>query len=270
MAEVPTRDVLALQLYQEALELDDHISDPNARDSLFQAVRPAPAKRSSETPGSWRAWCLLGEVHLDLYWNDFDHTDSRRDLARTAVEEARRLQPDAPETRVALATYDYYGSRDYERAASRVGGGPTHPAPTTRRPWRAPGRSIVARGRWEEATREWERCAELDPRHLDPIQALAETYAALRRYPDAARTYNRALDISHGNVEIREILALLPFCEQAGLRAVPRAERRHPRRWNRPRWQAARTTGSMVPWPNTTRRQPGRRWRPCPPAAGRT
>ena len=215
MAEVPTRDALAFQLYQQALELDDHVTDPTARASLLQAVSVL-GQALARDPRFVPAWCLLAEVHLDLYWNNFDHTDARRDLARAAVDEAARLQPDASETHVARAAYHYYGRRDYDRALAEL-------APVLRR---EPNNSAALanagavhrrQGRWEDAIREWERCAQVDPRHLDPIQALAEVYAALGRYPDAARAYTRALDISHGNVEIREDLALLPFRERADL-----------------------------------------------------
>ena len=215
MTEAYTKDILALQLYQEALELDDHVTDPNARASLFQAVSVL-GEALKRDPKFVPAWCQLSEVQMDLYWNDFDHTDARRDLARAAVEEAVRLKPDASETHVALAAYYYYGLRDYDRALAEL-------TPVLRREPNntaalANAGAIHRRlGRWDETIHEWERCAELDPRHLDPIQALAETQAALGHYTKAARAYDRALDISHGNVEIREILALLPFCERADL-----------------------------------------------------
>ncbi len=210
-----TTDILALQLYQQALELDDHVTDPNARASLFQAVTVL-GQALKRDPKFVPAWCLLSEVQMDLYWNDFDHTDARRDLARAAVEEAVRLQPDASDTHVALAAYYYYGLRDYDRALAEL-------TPVLRREPNntaalANAGAIHRRlGRWDDTIHEWESCAELDPRHLDPIQALAEVYAALGRYPEATHSYNRALEISHGNVEIREILALLPFCERADL-----------------------------------------------------
>jgi TolB-like protein len=77
MAEVPTRDLRALQLYQEALELENHAFDTDARALLLRAV-DLLGQAISRDPKFLRAWCLLSTVHLDLYWNGFDHTEARR------------------------------------------------------------------------------------------------------------------------------------------------------------------------------------------------
>jgi tetratricopeptide (TPR) repeat protein len=50
-------------------------------------------------------------------------------------------------------------------------------------------------GRWEEATRNFERALELDPRNFFILQQLALAYGWQRRYADETRTYDRALTI---------------------------------------------------------------------------
>ena len=50
-------------------------------------------------------------------------------------------------------------------------------------------------GHWEEATRNFERALELDPRNFFILQQLALAYGWQRRYADEARTYDRALTI---------------------------------------------------------------------------
>ena len=50
-------------------------------------------------------------------------------------------------------------------------------------------------GHWEEATRNFERAVELDPRNFFILQQLALVYGWQRRYVDETRTYDRALII---------------------------------------------------------------------------
>jgi TolB-like protein/Flp pilus assembly protein TadD len=215
MAEVPTKDVLALQLYQQALEIENHAEDTDAHSPLLHAVGLL-GEAIKRDPKFLSAWCLLSLVHLDLYWNGFDHTDVRRNLARVATDEAVRLQPDAPETYVALANYDYYALRDYDRAlvelalVRRI-------RPNDPDVFAVSGAIHRRQGRWEETIREWARFAELDPRNLAPIQGEAEVYAALGRFPEAAHTFSQALKVSPSDVDIRENLALLAYCERADL-----------------------------------------------------
>ncbi len=49
-----------------------------------------------------------------------DHTPARRDLAKTAVQAALRLQPDAGEPHLALAFYYYLCFRDYRTRSQRT------------------------------------------------------------------------------------------------------------------------------------------------------
>src|SRR2546426_9406892 len=49
-------------------------------------------------------------------YHSFDPLPARREKARTAANEALRLQPDLPEAHLALGFSYYYGDRDYERA----------------------------------------------------------------------------------------------------------------------------------------------------------
>src|SRR6476620_4470215 len=61
------------------------------------------------------AWSRLSRADLDLYSSPNDPTPSRRDAAKRALEMAQKLQPNSPETLLALAAYQYV-VREYEPA----------------------------------------------------------------------------------------------------------------------------------------------------------
>src|SRR5262249_14707403 len=66
-------------------------------------------------PNFAAAFAGLSMVESWMY-HSFDPLPARREKARTAANEALRLQPDLPEAHLALGFSYYYGDRDYERA----------------------------------------------------------------------------------------------------------------------------------------------------------
>ena len=62
------------------------------------------------------AWSRLSRADLALYSSPNDPTDSRRDAAKRALEMAQKLQPNSPETLLALAYYQAVVPRDNELA----------------------------------------------------------------------------------------------------------------------------------------------------------
>src|SRR5947209_18415562 len=62
------------------------------------------------------AWSRLSRADFDLYNSPNDPTDARRDSAKRALDMAQKLQPNSPETLLALAYYQAVVLRDYELA----------------------------------------------------------------------------------------------------------------------------------------------------------
>ncbi len=213
MAHPPTRDVLAFQLYQHARELKSHNSDPAAGQRLNEAV-DLLRQVVHRDPEFLQAWCLLAEVHLDLYWEGMDHTDARRESGRAAVEQAARLQPAAGETRLAQGIYFYHGLSDYRRALDELARARRALPNSAEVPFYTA--AIFRRqGRWEDALREFQRAAELDPRNFSVLSETAHTEEAMERYAEATRRYNQALAVNPGDIYTRERLALIPYFERA-------------------------------------------------------
>jgi TolB-like protein/Flp pilus assembly protein TadD len=140
------------------------------------------------------AWARLSRVNAHTYFGGLDTTPARRGATERALNTAQKLQPNAPETLLAQAYYEYWVLRDYELAKVTFGrvrellpGSSDVPAAL----------ALIARrqGRWNESVAYWEQTLVLDPRNIEWLKEAAETYAMLRQFPAALKTYDRALDI---------------------------------------------------------------------------
>ena len=145
-------------------------------------------------PGFALAWARLSRANAHVYFGGLDSTTARRDATERALNTAQKLQPNSPETLLAQAYYQYWVRRDYELAKATFG----------RVRELLPGSSdvpgalaLIARrqGRWDESVAYWEQTLVLDPRNTEWLALAAETYAMLRQFPAALKTYDRLLDI---------------------------------------------------------------------------
>jgi TolB-like protein/class 3 adenylate cyclase/Tfp pilus assembly protein PilF len=196
--KAPTADLAAFDLYERAKALWADVTDPlHAEEKLPQAARLLD-EAVTRDPQFLLAWCLLSRVHGALYWTGHDHTQPRLDLANVAVQTALRLEPDAGEAHRALATYYYYGFRDYARARSELAIA-RRTLPNDAEVLLYTGLIDRREGHWEDSTRNMERALKLDPRNLFTLQQLALTYSTQHRYSDAAQIYDRALKIVPGD-----------------------------------------------------------------------
>jgi TolB-like protein/Tfp pilus assembly protein PilF len=218
MMQPPTTDVLAFQFFEQARELQSRSDDPEGKDSLLEAANLL-GRAIARDPRFLQAWCTLSMIHLDLYWNGFDHTDARRELAHAALEEAIRLQPDAGETHIARAVYLYHGFREYDRAVAEL--------ELARRV--LPNSALVPdmlgyihrrQGRLDETIRELEQSVTLDPRNFGTFQEIGVTCLVLGRDAEAVRSYNRALAIVPAEIFTRELLASVAYLRRADLRPL--------------------------------------------------
>jgi TolB-like protein/cytochrome c-type biogenesis protein CcmH/NrfG len=144
------------------------------------------------------AWARLSRAHALAYFEGLDSTPRRRDATERALNKAQKLQPNSPETLLAQAYYQYWVLRDYELAKGTFGrvrelvpGSSDVPAAL----------ALIARrqGHWDESVAYWEQTLVLDPRNIQWLATAAETYAMLRQFPAALKTYDRVLDIVPNN-----------------------------------------------------------------------
>jgi TolB-like protein/Tfp pilus assembly protein PilF len=140
------------------------------------------------------AWARLSRVHAAFYFIRADATATRRDAAKSALDSAQKLEPNAPETLLALGYYQYRVLRDYGLAKTTFG----------RIRKTLPGSSAVPEalgaiarreGHWNESVAYQEEALSLDPRNTELLNEAAATFAMLRQFPAAVKLYDRALDI---------------------------------------------------------------------------
>src|SRR5438093_9343991 len=163
----------AIQSYQEAVRLD---------------------------PSFVLAWVDLSCVQSGSFWLGDDPSPERLAAAKDSADRALALDPNLPETHLALGYYRYYGQQDFTAGLAefqQAEKGLSNKVDVIE----AIGRIQRRLGHWEEAIVAMRRIIELDPRDVNAYNTLALTYSALRRFPEALATVDRALAWEPANTE---------------------------------------------------------------------
>ncbi len=148
------------------------------------------------------AWARLSRVNSQIYFNRFDASSvAASDAAKRALENAQKLQPNSPETLLALGHYQYLVLRNYGLAKttfSRV----SKMLPGSSEVPLALGRITEREGHWDESIAYFEQALGLDPRNVELLTRAAWSYAMLRQFPIALKLYTRALDITPNDSDV--------------------------------------------------------------------
>jgi TolB-like protein/Tfp pilus assembly protein PilF/predicted Ser/Thr protein kinase len=195
----PTGDLVAFELYSRANDiigagLSWDADTLRAIDLLNQAV--------ARDPSFLQAYCVLARAHDQLYFFGLDHTPARLALAEAAVEKAFRIRPNAGEAHLARAHHLYNGYLDYDGALAELEIA-RRSLPNNPRIFAVMGYIQRRQGRWEESMRNFERAIELDPRSLNTLGNIADSYGGLRRYAEQKSTLDRMLTIAPNDVEAK-------------------------------------------------------------------
>ena len=116
------------------------------------------------------------------------------------MENAQKLEPNSPETLLALGFYQYLLLRDYEAAKttfSRV----SKTLPSSEVPY-ALARIARREGHWDQSIAYFEQALTLDPRNVEFLMDTAITYVMLRQFPAALKLYDRVLDITPNDLDV--------------------------------------------------------------------
>jgi TolB-like protein/Tfp pilus assembly protein PilF len=211
IAKPSTTDPVAYDLYLRARQLDDLSNDPDAKVHLLQAISLLE-EAVRRDPKFLRAYCLMCETNLDLYWGGSDHTDQRRELARLALEKAEEIQPDAGEVHWQKGLYAYHGFRDYDRAltefeiAKRL-------LPNEARVYVNIGAVDRRTARWQEAQTNFKRAVELDPRNFVVLLEAGSVFAGSRQWAEGRRLHEQALTVLPNNAFARNLVGFSFFAE---------------------------------------------------------
>jgi len=162
-----------------------------AAKARYEEVIAAYTQAVERDPGFAQAWCQLSGMHGLMYWfGGVDPSPERRALAAAALQQAQKLAPEAPETRVAEGTFRYFCDNDWQGALDKFAAAEPDLPNDAQLHYRI---AVAHRrlGQWAEAIRRFERSAELNPKDLANSISLVETLMLLRRYSKASATLER-------------------------------------------------------------------------------
>jgi len=190
LAVKPTNNSEAYDAYLRGLAFE---ARPDfSRDSIRKAI--SSFERAVELdPNFGIAWARLSRADAN-YFEFLDTTAARRDAAKSALENAQRLQPNSPETLLAVGYYQYWVLHDhglakttFEYVNKMLPGSSKVPTAL----------GLIARreGHWNESIAYFDQALALDPQNVELLNDTAVTHTALRQFPPALKLYDRALDI---------------------------------------------------------------------------
>jgi tetratricopeptide (TPR) repeat protein len=187
LAVKPTNNPEAYDAYLRGLAFEARNDIEKAISSYEQAVEL--------DPNFALAWARLSRGHALLYLREpGDFTAARRDAAKSALDRAQKLQPDLPETLLALGYYQYWVLRDYQLAKTtfqRV----QKMLPGSSDALMGLGGVSGREGHWDQSVAYWEQALALDPRNEQLLGSAAWSYGYRRQFPAALKLYDRVLDI---------------------------------------------------------------------------
>jgi TolB-like protein/Tfp pilus assembly protein PilF len=198
VAEKATSNPAAYDAYLRGIDL---FSRPGQTEENLRKAAESYAEATRLDPNFAQAWAALSQVHASLYFLQFDTTAARKEAARAAAENARRLNPSAIETLLADAYYRYHVERDYPGARvlfEKI----RHEAPSNSDALTALARIARRESRWNDSLRLYEQAALLNPRDTYLCTDRAWTFSMLRQFAASSEMIERALEIAPDDPEV--------------------------------------------------------------------
>jgi serine/threonine protein kinase/Tfp pilus assembly protein PilF len=152
-------------------------------------------------PNFAAAWARFSRANANLFFGrGVETTSARRDAAKSALEHAQKLEPNSPETLLALGYYQYWVLRDYGSAKTTFDRVSKVLPGSSEVPYAL---GLVARreGHWDQSIAYFERALSVDPRNVPLLMDSGETCAMVRQFPRALKFYDRALNITPNDPE---------------------------------------------------------------------
>jgi TolB-like protein/Tfp pilus assembly protein PilF len=172
----------AMNLYDQAIKMDPNFALAHAR--------------------------LSAVMSMIYHW--FEPTQEVKETARREADESLRLQPDLGEGHLALGLYFYYEENNYEEALRELnlaakalpndGDVGLYIAAVQRR-----------QGHFAEAIAAYQKAEAIDPRNSVTLYDAAQTYFAIRDWPNAVKGMDRVLALAPDSVNVKIQRAYMEF-----------------------------------------------------------
>jgi TolB-like protein/Tfp pilus assembly protein PilF len=204
LAVKPTNNPEAYDAYLRGFvfEVRGNSSGPDITVDLVMKAAGFYERAVQLDPNFALAWARLSRADANLYHSGEDaDAGARREAAKRALDNAQKLEPNSPETLVALGYYQYRVLSDFEAAKitfGRVG----RMLPSNSEVPHAMGLIVRRQGHWGESIANFEQALSLDPRNTELLSNAAWTYGMLRQFPAALKLYDRMLDIAPNDPDV--------------------------------------------------------------------
>ena len=215
MGQKPTQNGDAYLLYLQANEIfnrpDRHHDDLARVELLYE-------KAIELDPSFALAQARLAHLESWTYYA-IEPLPVRAQKARNGANEALRLQPELPETHLALGYVHYYVDREYDRALNEFAIA-RRGLPNDAGVFRAMAAIQRRQGKWAESNASYEKAVLLDPKDPILLENMAMNYLAQRDFPRATKLFDRALQAAPDTFTIRELRARVEFYANGDLRPM--------------------------------------------------
>jgi len=150
-------------------------------------------KLDANFASAWARLCL-SHAFLSFSRDESNHA-IEGEAANEALKHAQELEPNSPQTLLALGYYQYWTLGNYSAAKmtfERV----IKVLPASSEVLHALGRIAQREGYWDQSVAYHEKALAFDPRNVELLMSASWTYCMLRQFPSALKLYDRALDIT--------------------------------------------------------------------------
>jgi non-specific serine/threonine protein kinase len=168
---ISVADRATVRVFERALELDPHFALAHAELARLWAWK-------RHTSGQW--------------------APSEVEAAKRSVDEALRLAPDSPDVNRCAGAYYYWGLSDYPRAITHFKR-TIELRPSDSYAHSMLGAALRGLGRFDEALSAQLKATELDPRVAEHCRDAGDTLQVMRRYAEADRLYEQAINLEPDN-----------------------------------------------------------------------
>ena len=188
----PTGNLEAYNFYLKGRE-HEYTGWLNSNDEEFEKAIEMLDKATGLDPNFALAYAQKSLIHSRMIFFGADQIQERLEDAREALDKALELQPELPDTQLALAFYYYWGLLDYDKALEVFESlQKAHPNVIPE----LVGYIKRRQGKWEESLEILGEAFRLNPRYSQLAYEIGLSYLALQRYDQANAWFDRVLSIN--------------------------------------------------------------------------
>jgi serine/threonine protein kinase/tetratricopeptide (TPR) repeat protein len=188
----PTDNLEAYNFYLKGKE-HEYAGWLNSSNEEFEQAIEMLDRATDLDPDFALAYAQKSLIHSRMIFFGADQTPERLEDARKALDKALELQPELPDTQLALAFYYYWGLFDYNKALEVF--------ETLQRAHPNVSPELVGyierrQGKWEKSLETLGEAFRLNPRYSQLAYEIGLSHLALKRYDQADAWFDRVLSIN--------------------------------------------------------------------------